>query len=219
MLDMFITIISSIIEIWACKKVFDYTSKTKTNLKKLNIYFFFSIFLIISSFYINIGANSRILICILVTFIFYKSNYKVNVYKSLVISFFYWLVLIGINGLSMLLVVSVNNLDNMNVLLSGSLYRYEAIFLGKLVLGILLYIYKISFKNFKISKKEIYICIPMIANLLSFFILYDYIINLVKISPERRIAFLVIVLLLILSNISIFVLIHIILKIKVRKVR
>ncbi|HHP5289630.1 TPA: histidine kinase, partial [Clostridioides difficile] len=69
------------------------------------------------------------------------------------------------------------------------------------------------------SKKEIYICIPMIANLLSFFVLYDYIINLVKISPERRTAFLVIVLLLILSNISIFVLIHIILKIKIRKIR
>ena len=114
----------------------------------------------------------------------------------------------------MLLVATVSNLDNMNVLLSGSLYRYEAIFLGKLMLGILLYVYKASFKNFKISKKEIYICIPMIANLLSF-----YIINLVKISPERRTAFLVIVLLLILSNISIFVLIHIILKIKIRKIR
>ncbi|EGT4007086.1 histidine kinase, partial [Clostridioides difficile] len=55
--------------------------------------------------------------------------------------------------------------------------------------------------------------------LLSFFVLYDYILNLVKISPERRTAFLVIVLLLILSNISIFVLIHIILKIKIRKIR
>lgn len=219
MLDTFITIISSIIEIWACKKVFDYTSQVNTDLKKLNIYFFFSVFLIISSFYINIGVNSRILICIFIMFVFYKSNYKVNICKCLVISFSYWLVLIGINGLSMLLVVSVNNLDNMNILLSGSLYRYEAIFLGKLMLGILLYIYKISFKNFKISKKEIYICVPMIANLLSFFILYDYIINLVKISPERRTAFLIIVLLLIVSNISIFVLIHIILKIKIRKIR
>ncbi|MBH8051734.1 histidine kinase [Clostridioides difficile] len=219
MLDAFITIVSSIIEIWSCKKVFDYTSQSKTDLKKLNMYFLFSVFLIISSLYINIGANSRILICIFVMFVFYKSNYKVNIYKCLVISFFYWLILIGINGLSMLLVATVSNLDNMNVLLSGSLYRYEAIFLGKIMLGILLYVYKASFKNFKISKKEIYICIPMIANLLSFFVLYDYIINLVKISPERRTAFLVIVLLLILSNISIFVLIHIILKIKIMKLR
>ncbi len=89
-------------------------------------------------------------------FVFYKSNYKVNIYKCLVISFFYWLILIGINGLSMLLVATVSNLDNMNVLLSGSLYRYEAIFLGKLMLGILLYVYKASFKNFKISKRDIH---------------------------------------------------------------
>ncbi|HGM1444648.1 TPA: histidine kinase, partial [Clostridioides difficile] len=150
MLDAFITIVSSIIEIWSCKKVFDYTSQSKTDLKKLNMYFFFSVFLIISSLYINIGANSRILICIFVMFVFYKSNYKVNIYKCLVISFFYWLILIGINGLSMLLVATVSNLDNMNVLLSGSLYRYEAIFLGKIMLGILLYVYKASFKNFKI---------------------------------------------------------------------
>lgn len=79
MLDTFITIVSSIIEIWSCKKVFDYTSQTKTDLKKLNMYFFFSVFLIISFLYINIGANSRILICIFVMFIFYKSNYKVNI--------------------------------------------------------------------------------------------------------------------------------------------
>ncbi|MCC0671278.1 MULTISPECIES: histidine kinase [unclassified Clostridioides] len=217
MLDTFITIVSSIIEIWACKKVFDYTSKVKTNLMKLNISFLFSIFLIICSFYINVGANDRIWICILITFIFYKSNYKVNIYKCLVVLFFYWMVLIGINALSMLLVVSMNNLDNMNILLSGNLYRYEAIFFGKLILIILLYIYKISCTNFKISKKELYICVPMIANLLSFFILYDYIINLIKISPERRVVFLVIVLLLILSNISIFALIRIILKIKDKK--
>lgn len=218
MLDTLITIVSSIVEIWACKKVFDYTSQAKANFKKLNISFLFSIFLIISSFYINIGADSRIWICILITIVFYKFNYRVNIYKCLVISFFYWLVLIGINALSMLLVISVNNLDNMNILLSGNLYRYEAIFLGKLILAILLYIYKISRKNFKISKKEIYICVPIIANLLSFFILYDYIINLVKISPEKRIAFLAIVFLLILSNISIFVLIRIILNIKEKKI-
>ncbi|HAU4948341.1 TPA: histidine kinase, partial [Clostridioides difficile] len=55
MLDAFITIVSSIIEIWSCKKVFDYTSQSKTDLKKLNMYFLFSVFLIISSLYINIG--------------------------------------------------------------------------------------------------------------------------------------------------------------------
>lgn len=73
MLDMFITIVSSIIEIWACKKVFDYTSKVKTSL--INLYFLISTFIIISTFYTNVGADNRILICIFVMFVFYKSNY------------------------------------------------------------------------------------------------------------------------------------------------
>lgn len=34
-------------------------------------------------------------------------------------------------------------------LLSGNLYRYEAIFLGKIMLGILLYVYKASLKILK----------------------------------------------------------------------
>ncbi len=101
---------------------------------------------------------------------------------------FYWLILIGINGLSMLLVATVSNLDNMNVLLSGSLYRYEAIFLGKIMLGILLYVYKASFKNFKISKRDIHMY-SYDSKFIVIFVLYDYIINLVKISPERRTAF------------------------------
>lgn len=87
MLDMFITIVSSIIEIWACKKVFDYTSKVKTSL--INLYFLISTFIIISTFYTNVGADNRILICIFVMFVFYKSNYDVNIYKCLIVLFSY----------------------------------------------------------------------------------------------------------------------------------
>lgn len=41
MLDAFITIVSSIIEIWSCKKVFDYTSQSKTDLKTKYVFSLF----------------------------------------------------------------------------------------------------------------------------------------------------------------------------------
>ncbi|EGT5077446.1 hypothetical protein CUA76_19970, partial [Clostridioides difficile] len=87
MLDFFITIVSSIIEIWACKKVFDYTSKIKTNSMKLNISFLISIFVIIFTFYLNIDPNIRVLICIISTYSIYKFNYRVNFTKSLIVVF------------------------------------------------------------------------------------------------------------------------------------
>ncbi|MDF3321982.1 hypothetical protein [Clostridioides difficile] len=47
----------------------------------------------------------------------------------------------------LLLVATVSNLDNMMFYLVEVYIDMKAIFLGKLILGILLYIYKISFKK------------------------------------------------------------------------
>ncbi|MDL0234692.1 hypothetical protein QQO53_05570, partial [Clostridioides difficile] len=129
MLDFFITIVSSIIEIWACKKVFDYTSKIKTNSMKLNISFLISIFVIIFTFYLNIDPNIRVLICIISTYSIYKFNYRVNFTKSLIVVFSYWMLLIGIDALAMSLTLFLNNLDSMNLLLEENFYRYESLFI------------------------------------------------------------------------------------------
>lgn len=200
MLDFFITTVSSIIEIWACKKVFDYTSKIKTSL--INLYFLISTSIIISTFYINVGADNRILICIFVMFIFYKLSYEVNLCKCLIVSFSYWAILVCINALSMIAIVSINNLSSMNILLNDNFYRYETIVLGNVVLIILLYIYKSISSNLQVTKKEIYMCIPIVANMISFFIFYKYILKLLDISSATRLDILIMVLLLTFSNIT-----------------
>lgn len=199
MLDMFITIVSSIIEIWACKKVFDYTSKVKTSL--INLYFLISTFIIISTFYTNVGADNRILICIFVMFVFYKSNYDVNIYKCLIVLFSYWAILVCINALSMIVIVSINNLSSMNILLNDNFYRYETIVLGNVVLIVLLCIYKFISNDLQVTKKEIYMYIPIVANMISFFIFYKYILKLLDISSATRLDILIMVLLLTFSNI------------------
>ncbi|EQE15380.1 putative membrane protein [Clostridioides difficile CD17] len=144
MLDFFITIVSSIIEIWACKKVFDYTSKIKTNSMKLNISFLISIFVIIFTFYLNIDPNIRVLICIISTYSIYKFNYRVNFTKSLIVVFSYWMLLIGIDALAMSLTLFLNNLDSMNLLLEENFYRYESLFISKVFLFFMLFIKLLS---------------------------------------------------------------------------
>lgn len=200
MLDMFITIVSSIIELWACKKVFDYTSKVKTSL--INLYFLISTFIIISTFYTNVGADNRILICIFVMFVFYKLNYDVNIYKCLIVLFSYWAILVCINALSMIVIVSINNLSSMNILLNDNFYKYETIVLGNIVLIVLLYIYKFISNDLQVTKREIYMCIPIVANMISFFIFYKYILKLLDISSATKLDILIMVILLTFSNIA-----------------
>lgn len=205
MLDFFITTVSSIIEIWACKKVFDYTSKIKTNSMKLNISFLISIFVIIFTFYFNIDPNIRVLICIISTYSIYKFNYRVNFTKSLIVVFSYWMLLIGINALAMSLTLFLNNLDSMNLLLEENFYRYESLFISKVFLFFMLFIYKTAFNSVKIGKKEIYLSIPIVSNLLSFIIFYKCIFSFINISASTKFDIMIMALLLTASNIALIV--------------
>ncbi|HDF2981879.1 TPA: GHKL domain-containing protein, partial [Clostridioides difficile] len=201
----FITIVSSIIEIWACKKVFDYTSKIKTNSMKLNISFLISIFVIIFTFYLNIDPNIRVLICIISTYSIYKFNYRVNFTKSLIVVFSYWMLLIGIDALAMSLTLFLNNLDSMNLLLEENFYRYESLFISKVFLFFMLFIYKTTFNSVKIGRKEIYLSIPIVSNLLSFIIFYKCIFSFVNISASTKFDIMIMALLLTASNIALIV--------------
>ncbi|HEK8740349.1 TPA: GHKL domain-containing protein [Clostridioides difficile] len=205
MLDFFITIVSSIIEIWACKKVFDYTSKIKTNSMKLNFSFLISIFVIIFTFYLNIDPNIRVLICIISTYSIYKFNYRVNFTKSLIVVFSYWMLLIGIDALAMSLTLFLNNLDSMNLLLEENFYRYESLFISKVFLFFMLFIYKTTFNSVKIGRKEIYLSIPIVSNLLSFIIFYKCIFSFVNISASTKFDIMIMALLLTASNIALIV--------------
>ncbi|MCC0630771.1 sensor histidine kinase [Clostridioides sp. ES-S-0171-01] len=205
MLDFFITTVSSIIDIWACKKVFDYTSKIKTNSMKLNISFLISIFVIIFIFHLNIAPNIRVLICIISAYSIYKFNYRVNFAKSLIVVFSYWMLLIGIDALAMSLTLFLNNLDSMNLLLEENFYRYESLFISKVFLFFMLFIYKTAFNSVKIGKKEIYLSIPIVSNLLSFIIFYKCIFSFINISASTKFDIMIMALLLTASNIALIV--------------
>ncbi|MCE0573403.1 ATP-binding protein, partial [Clostridioides difficile] len=102
----------------------------------------------------------------------------------------------------MIVIVSINNLSSMNILLNDNFYRYETIVLGNIVLIVLLYIYKFISNDLQVTKREIYMCIPIVANMISFFIFYKYILKLLDISSATKLDILIMVILLTFSNIA-----------------
>ena len=69
-----ITIVLSIIEIWGCKVALDYMSSLKVDKKKINLDFFIVNLITIVSLIINVDADLRSLIVIILTWYVYKRN-------------------------------------------------------------------------------------------------------------------------------------------------
>ena len=78
----------------------------------------------------GIFPNLRVFISIVLSIFYVKLSYEVNLSKALTIPLVYWMMLIGIEALSISSIVYVNNID-VSVLLSPNLYRLETIILAK----------------------------------------------------------------------------------------
>ncbi|MCC0661316.1 GHKL domain-containing protein [Clostridioides sp. ZZV14-6154] len=202
--DIFIAV-SFIIEWFVCKKILDYTSEPKFYEYKINICMLIIIVFANVLYFFNILPDVRVIISVTITVIFYKVLYKVKFTKAVLISLMYWLLLIGIDALSMTLTIWMNSIDDMSRLLTENIYRIESVSLGKIILLSVLFIYK-SFKqklDVEINKRTlIFTIIPISANIVSFFVIFKYVFN-----PSRRILIhsyeiLVVSAVLFLSNIS-----------------
>ena len=83
---------------------------------------------------LGIFPNVRVFISIMLSILYVKLNYEVNLSKALTIPLVYWMMLIGIEALSISSIVYVNNID-VSVLLSPNLYRLETIILSSEQVG------------------------------------------------------------------------------------
>ena len=173
---------------------------------------FFSFLLILGiAFAMNllgIFPNVRVFISIMLSILYVKLNYEVNLSKALTIPLVYWMMLIGIEALSISSIVYVNNID-VSVLLSPNLYRLETIILAKsfLFIGILMVKY---FKLFsQISKNDfIYIGIPICTNILSLLIIFKQGISNLDIELIDNFNLILISFLILLSSISLLIIIY-----------
>lgn len=152
----------------------------------------------------DIFPNFRIIICIFITILFCKTIYNKNILESASISLLYWMILLGMDAISMSLIVWVNSLNSMDTLMIQNIYRFQSIFMSKCMLIIASNLYCKTNLNIDISEIDIrYMIIPVITNITSFFVIYEY---LIEISPLDSILnnkeVLIWSILLLLSNVS-----------------
>ncbi|CEN76366.1 ATP-binding domain-containing protein [[Clostridium] sordellii] len=198
-----VTFITLILEWIVLKKVIDYTSDKRFSNFKNNI--IISIIIIFASglTVIDIFPNCRIIIFIIVTIVFYKYSYYESTVKCVLVSLIYWMILLGIDAVSMSSIIWVNSLEGMDILIKKNIYRLEAITLSKgILIGLLFLYYRLKVK-IDISKKDvIYILIPIITNIFSFLVIFQYIFEFNDINIIDSNQILIMSFLLLLSNIS-----------------
>jgi len=171
--------------------------------------------IIFVSFTVNVlGAspNIKITLCMLMSIIFYKSNYDVNLSKNLIVPLGYFMILIGMEVLSISIVTMMNSI-NIKLLLDNHLYKLEFILLSKpfLLLGVLFL--KYHELSGEIYKKDILcIGIPMCTNILSLLIIFNYGLQGLNQHLVDNSVIMLISFLLLLSSISLLIIIHKILK-------
>lgn len=121
----------------------------------------------------NIFPNVKIFICIIIGTLFYIGLYEDKIHKCIVVSLLFWLGLIIAEGLAIGLVVVINQLNNIDIILNGNLFRLESIIISKIFLFIVL----ILFKYFKLSlefkpKDMVLIGIPILSNIVSLLLIF-----------------------------------------------
>jgi hypothetical protein len=161
--------------------------------------------------FINISGifpNAKIILCIITGIVFYKLSYKDNIYKCVTINLLFWLGLMITEAISMGVVVVANDLESIQPLLNGSIFRVQAIFISKLLLLIEL----ILFKYFSLSlefkiKDMILIGMPILSNIASLLLVFEYNFNNNIRSETNIIGLVIIILLMVISSVTLLIVI------------
>ncbi|MGL5713562.1 MAG: ATP-binding protein [Paraclostridium sp.] len=171
-----ITITIIILELILLNKIIMTTSSIRVSKLNLNITLTLLILFMIYTNLANIYPEYRVIMVICLTVMYYKYICDENIIKVIIIPLIYWMILLGIDAMSMSLTVWINSLDSMSPLMYPSIYRLQSIVLSKSML-IAAVIYYLRFRiNLYISKRDIgYIIIPIISNTVSFVGIYRYI--------------------------------------------
>ncbi|WP_027702413.1 sensor histidine kinase [Metaclostridioides mangenotii] len=147
-------------------------NKIKSKKKIIFSYIIFIVLLIMINTS-KIGSNTRATLGIIMSLVFYKFNYNINIIKCIAGTLIFWMMLISFDTVSMVFVKFANSLPNFNPIFVPGIFRIELISISKTLL-ILAIIYSKYFKLLiKITSKDfIYLIIPMLTNIFSLFLLF-----------------------------------------------
>ncbi len=195
--------ISTIIEWLIFKFILDRFNERKKSKLIINISISLIIILIIILTIVNVNVNIKLIIAVVIGYIFYIYNYKCNLLKGLIISSIYWMMLVGVDFISVNFVLIINSSMKISELLKSDVSRLELVFISKLLLVSIIPIVKNLKYNIELKKTAmLYTMIPVIANILSIVAIYTLAIQCVNRSHAQKSMLFIIASILILSNIS-----------------
>lgn len=197
------TIVSVVIEWIVLKIILDELSKLKSSKIVSNTMLLIASIIITILTIIEINPNIKLCLCISMTYIFYRFNYNINSTKSIFVSSLYWMMIIGFDAIGSSIAVILNSIKNMNELLANNVLRLELIILSKsLLLSLIPFIKAIKLKiEIKLSEC-LYVTIPIIANIISISVIFEFIFKDKNININESILILIVSSVLFLSNIA-----------------
>lgn len=217
---VFITILSSLIDWYVLKFIYDEASNRKRNKLFLNLILLIPISFTALLTLIGLNPILKLAIVFGISCTIYKLNYEVNILKSLFISLFYFMILAGIDVLSSNLVILLNKISNVNILLGDNIFRLENILISKSLLLLFIPVIKGIKLSVEISKKEYFlIIIPIIANILSIVSIIGLLFTIKTISYSQIILTFLVSCVLIISSASLILIISYIIKRYDKKVK
>ncbi|RDY22837.1 ATP-binding protein [Romboutsia maritimum] len=195
--------ISTIIEWIVFKFVLDELNEHKKDKLIINTAIILNIILITFLNIININSNIKLAIGISIGYIFYIYNYKATIFKGLIINLVYWMILVGVDLISVNIILMITEIDSISGLLKNNIFRLEQIVISKLLIVSIIPIVKNLKYNIELKKIEAFhVIIPIIANILSVVVIFTLEMESVNKSYEQKITLLIVSSILILSNIS-----------------
>ncbi len=187
-------------------------SYKKTSSKVRYISFLIMLFISFTTKELGASPNIKVPLSMLLSIIFYKINYDVNLSKNLIIPLGYFMILIGMEVLSISIVTTINSI-NIKLLLDNHLYRLQFIILSKSFLLIGVLVLKFHELSGEIYRKDVLcIGIPMCTNILSLLIILNYKLQGLNQYLVDNLVIILISFLFLLSSISLLIIIHKILK-------
>lgn len=208
-------LITTIMEWSVLRFILDNLSNLKNSKKTLNLCVAGTIFVAFYMTSYNFTTNLKFIILISMTFALYKFNYDTSIWKGIIVSVIFWMMLTGIDLIGISIVVVLNSINNINLLLENNVYRLELIIFAKSILLLIVPIVKSTNFSFEISKKEyLYLSIPIFTNLMILVVLIYFLFDeQIKINHNLRIMILIIFSIMLITNVSIIFIISNIVKI------
>lgn len=156
----------------------------------------------------SIVPNIKIILYIITGLLFYKKSYKDNIYKCIIVSLLFGLGIMVSEASSIGIVLMVKKTGSVQLLISSNLYKIEAIIISKILLTIELILFKYFRLSLEFKRKDmILISIPLLANIASLLLIFEYNLNLNIINRSNIIRLAITVLLIVLSSTTLLVVI------------